>query len=109
MAPAEAPATQPEAAPKEEATAPDEAPAGPFAAEEAFGTEMLLIVDAANGFNNLSKPAMIWTMTHRCPWLVTYAFNRYTGIRLVSSAVTLAASLRSSPARKESHKVTPWR
>ena len=37
--------------------------------------EMLLLVDAANGFNNLSKPAMLWTVRHRCPRLATYAFN----------------------------------
>ena len=33
--------------------------AEPFAAEAAFIMEMLLLVDATNGFNNLSKLSML--------------------------------------------------
>ena len=70
-APPEAPGTQPEAEPEEEATAPPAAPAEPFAAEATVIREMLLLVDAANGFNNLGKLSMLWTVRHRCPRLAT--------------------------------------
>ena len=42
---------------------------------------MLLLVDAANGFNNLSKLSMLWTVRHRCPRLATYAFNCYRHVK----------------------------
>ena len=51
--------------------------AEPFYAEATFVMEILLLVDAANGFNNLSKIVMLWTVWHRCPRLATYAFNCY--------------------------------
>ena len=46
--------------------------------------EVLLLVDAANGFNNLSRYSMLWTVRHRCPKLARFAFNCYRHeIRLV--------------------------
>ena len=46
--------------------------------------EVLLLVDAANGFNNLSRYAMLWTVRHRCRKLNTFAFNCYRHeVRLV--------------------------
>ena len=39
--------------------------------------EMLLLVDAANGFNNLSRYSMLWTVRHRCPRLACLTFNCY--------------------------------
>ena len=39
--------------------------------------EVLLLVDAANGFNNLSRLSMLWTLKHRCPKLSRFAFNCY--------------------------------
>ena len=45
---------------------------------------MILLVDAANGFNNLSRYSMLWTVRHRCPRLATYLFNCYRHqIRLI--------------------------
>ena len=47
--------------------------------------EMLLLVDAANGFNNLSRYSMLWTVRHRCPRLSRLTFNCYRHqVRLVS-------------------------
>ena len=37
--------------------------------------EMLLLVDAANGFNSLSRYSMLWTVRHRCPRLSRLSFN----------------------------------
>ena len=76
-APPEAPGTQPKAEPEEEAMAPPAAPAEPLAAKATAIMEMLLLVDAANGFNNLGKLSMLWTVRHRYPRLATYAFNCY--------------------------------
>ena len=46
--------------------------------------EVLLLVDAANGFNNLSRYGMLWTVRHRCPKLARFAFNCYRHeIRLI--------------------------
>ncbi|KAL7526623.1 hypothetical protein ACHAXR_001569, partial [Thalassiosira sp. AJA248-18] len=39
--------------------------------------EILLLVDAANGFNSLSRMGMLWTVRHRCPKLARFAFNCY--------------------------------
>ena len=39
--------------------------------------EILLLVDAANGFNSLSTMGMLWTVRHRCPKLARFAFNCY--------------------------------
>ena len=36
-----------------------------------------LLADAANGFNNLSRLAMLWTVTHRWPRASSFAFNCY--------------------------------
>ena len=64
----------------EEAEPPDR----PAAVEAAAALEMLLLVDAANGFNNLSWYSMLWTVRHRCPRLATYSFNCYRHqIRLI--------------------------
>ena len=54
-----------------------EPPARPAAAKAAAALEILLFVDAANGFNNLSQYSMLWTVWHRCPRLATYSFNCY--------------------------------
>ena len=46
--------------------------------------EILLLVDAANGFNQLSRLGMLWTVRHRCPKLSRFAFNCYRhNIRLL--------------------------
>ena len=34
-------------------------------------------MDAANGFNNLSRYSMLWTVRHRCPRLSRLTFNCY--------------------------------
>ena len=39
--------------------------------------EVLLMVDAANGFNNLSMQGMLWTVRHGCPKLSRFTFNCY--------------------------------
>ena len=39
--------------------------------------EALLLVDAANGFNNLSRYGMLWTLRHRCPKTSHFTFNCY--------------------------------
>ena len=57
----------------EEAEPPDR----PAAVEAAAALEMLLLVDAANEFNILSRYSMLWTVRHRCPRLATYSFNCY--------------------------------
>ena len=36
-----------------------------------------LLADAANGFNNLSRLAMLWTVAHRWPQASRFAFNCY--------------------------------
>ena len=40
-------------------------------------TKLLLFVDAANGFNNLSRLAMLWTIRHSWPKMARFAFNAY--------------------------------
>ena len=46
--------------------------------------EVLLLVDAANGFNNLSRYGMLWTVRHRCHKLSKFSFDCYRHeIRLV--------------------------
>ena len=35
------------------------------------------LVDACNGFNELSRLAMLWTVRHRWPEEVKFAFNCY--------------------------------
>ena len=35
------------------------------------------LVDAHNGFNELSRLAMLWTVCHRCPAGARFAFNCY--------------------------------
>ncbi len=37
----------------------------------------LILADAANGFNNLSRFAMLWTIRHRWPRAALFAFNCY--------------------------------
>ena len=39
--------------------------------------EVLLLVDAANGFNNQSRYGMMWTVRHRCPKMFRFTFNCY--------------------------------
>ena len=39
--------------------------------------EVLLLVNAANGFNNLNRCGMLWTLRHRCPKFSKFAFNCY--------------------------------
>ena len=52
--------------------------------DETSKEEVLLLVDAANGFNNLSRYGMLWTVRHRCAKLSRFAFNCYRHeIRLV--------------------------
>ena len=36
-----------------------------------------LLADTANGFNNLSRLAMLWTVAHRWPAASIFAFNFY--------------------------------
>ena len=51
---------------------------------EAFKEEVLLLVDAANRFNNMSRYGMLWTVKHRYSKLARFAFNCYRhDIRLV--------------------------
>jgi hypothetical protein len=45
--------------------------------DDATTEEILLQVDAANGFNSLSRLGMLWTVRHRCPKLSRFAFNCY--------------------------------
>ena len=46
--------------------------------------EVLLLVDAANGFNNLSRYGMLWTVRHRWRKLSKFTFDCYRHeIRLV--------------------------
>ena len=52
----------------------DEPSGGSGAAKE---EDILLLVDAANGFNNLSRLGMLWTVRHRCPKIARFAFNCY--------------------------------
>ena len=47
--------------------------------------EILLLVDATNGFNMLSRLSMLWTVWHRCPKIARFA-STATGTRSVSSA-----------------------
>ena len=42
-----------------------------------FAEDVLLLVDAANGFNNLSRYGMLWTVRHRCSKLSRFTFNCY--------------------------------
>ena len=44
---------------------------------DATPEELLLLVDAANGFNNLSRYGMLWTVRHRCPKMSRFMFNCY--------------------------------
>ena len=39
--------------------------------------EVLLLVDAANGFNNLSRYVMLWMVRHCCTKLSRFSFNYY--------------------------------
>ncbi len=39
--------------------------------------EILLLVDAMNGFNMLSRPGTLWMIRHHCPKLARFAFNCY--------------------------------
>ena len=34
----------------------------------AISEELLLLVDASNGFNNLSRYGILWTVCHWCPY-----------------------------------------
>ena len=39
--------------------------------------KLLLLVNAANGFNNLSRRAILWTICHRWPKMARFVFNSY--------------------------------
>ena len=39
--------------------------------------EVFLLVDVANGFNNLIRHGMLWTVRHRCPKMSRFTFNCY--------------------------------
>ena len=39
--------------------------------------ELLLLVDATNGFNNLSRCSMLWTVRHRCSKISRFTFSCY--------------------------------
>ena len=39
--------------------------------------EILLLLDATNGFNMLSRLSMLWTVRHRCSKIARFAFNCY--------------------------------
>ena len=39
--------------------------------------DILLLVDAANGFNNISRLEMLWSVRHQCPCLSRFAINCY--------------------------------
>ena len=45
--------------------------------DDAKNEEILLQVDAANGFSSLSRLGMLWTVRYRCPKLSRFAFNCY--------------------------------
>ena len=49
----------------------------PATVEAATPAEALLLVDATNGFNNLSRYGMLWTVRHRCPKMSRFTFNCY--------------------------------
>ena len=53
-------------------------------AEELDDEDILLLVDADNGFNNLARMSMLWTVRHLCCKLSTFTFNCYRHeVRLV--------------------------
>ena len=39
--------------------------------------KLLFLVDAVNGFNNLSRLAMLWTIRHHWPKMARFVFNTY--------------------------------
>ena len=62
---------------EEPAEAGDPAEAAAAVRGELTPEEVLLLVDAANGFNNLSRYGMLWTCRHRCAKMSRFAFNCY--------------------------------
>ena len=59
----------------------------PATVEAATPAEALLLVDAANGFNNLSRYGMLWTVRHRCPKMSRFTYNCYRHeITLISTS-----------------------
>ena len=62
--------------------------------DELSDNELVLLVDAANGFNNLSRYSMLWTVRHRCSRLSRLAFNCYRhALRLVCRQPGSAATI----------------
>jgi hypothetical protein len=45
--------------------------------EEEYGPEGLTLIDAKNGFNELSRYSMLWTARHQWPTGARFAFNCY--------------------------------
>ncbi len=50
---------------------------GDLQGESEYGPEGLTLVDARNGFNELSRYSMLWTARHRWPKGTRFAFNCY--------------------------------
>ncbi len=50
---------------------------GDLRGESEYGPEGLTLVDARNGFNELSRYAMLWTARHRWQKGARFAFNCY--------------------------------
>ncbi len=50
---------------------------GDLQGEPEYGPEGLTLVDARNGFNELSRYLMLWTARHRWPKGTRFAFNCY--------------------------------
>ena len=61
--------------------------------------KLLLLVDTANGFNNLSRLAMLWTIRHRWPKMARFASTR----TVINGAFTY--DVPASPPSSSS----PWR
>ena len=58
----------------EEAASVEEAPMEPVEPED---VHVALMVDAANGFNELGRKAMLWTVRHRWAAAARFTFNCY--------------------------------
>ena len=61
--------------------------------EEDFTLNAGVLFDADNGFNNLSRKAMLWTVRHRWPHGATFAYNFYR-----HSALLLVRERNGNPA-----------
>ena len=107
----EAPVTQAFDAPP---VAPPPVPLADMTLDKAFTaiaddvglSSAVLLVDATNGFNELGRKAMLWTMRHRWPMGPGLA-SIATGTPPHSSCAGGAATARSSSRERGSPRVTP--